>query len=438
MRRVQTFHPIESEGVKTVPKLITGSSKRDAEEELDQGSSKRQKTGESSGPAKEPKDKDVVDLSQDKLQQMMIIVPEQGMNVESLQTKYPIIDYEIYSEDTRNCGYDDDIYDLESVETEFPAIDFNDEVSSETLSCEPTISSLNNEIDFRISFDDFDDEDYMNEFPTIVCNDAQTSKLDLLTEPIFNHQHINEFDLNGETSLSECDEEEQNILYFNDLFPFNIIHLDDLNSKKDNDDNEIDIIQSSGGEIGLDIHEGGTQGAGVRMLIEHRDAQGVNLFTSQAWRRLFDIRGLLVHKLILEFFSTFWFGEAVIDLDMPGALQFQLDPQQGDLRDYWIGISSTRDFLGTTPFYTSIRDPILKLCHRLISYSIAKKSQALKKLTVTNLFYLRGMDVDSVNVPYLLASPRPERQPDVAAGTPETIEDAPVNDEGRQAVLAPV
>ncbi|GJU36780.1 hypothetical protein Tco_1185134 [Tanacetum coccineum] len=39
---------------------------------------------------------------------------------------------------------------------------FNDELSSEkTLSCEPTVSSLNNnEINFRISFDESDDEDY--------------------------------------------------------------------------------------------------------------------------------------------------------------------------------------------------------------------------------------------------------------------------------------
>ncbi|GKA80333.1 hypothetical protein Tco_0786929 [Tanacetum coccineum] len=39
---------------------------------------------------------------------------------------------------------------------------FNDTLTSETtLSCEPMVSSLNNdEIDFRISFDEFDDEDY--------------------------------------------------------------------------------------------------------------------------------------------------------------------------------------------------------------------------------------------------------------------------------------
>ncbi|GJV01338.1 hypothetical protein Tco_1334907 [Tanacetum coccineum] len=120
--------------------------------------------------------------------------------------------------------YDEDIHDLRSVETEFPAIAFNDEVSSKTLSCEPTVSSLNDEIDFRVSFDDSDDEDYMpaiscfndldffkdfeKEFPAIVYNDAQTSKSDLSTESIFNPQHIDELDLNDETSVSECDEEE--------------------------------------------------------------------------------------------------------------------------------------------------------------------------------------------------------------------------------------
>ncbi|GJW63635.1 hypothetical protein Tco_0115519 [Tanacetum coccineum] len=30
----------------------------------------------------------------------MIIVPEEGMNVEALQTKYPIIDWEVYTEDS--------------------------------------------------------------------------------------------------------------------------------------------------------------------------------------------------------------------------------------------------------------------------------------------------------------------------------------------------
>ncbi|GKE28983.1 hypothetical protein Tco_1444367 [Tanacetum coccineum] len=172
---------------------------------------------------------------------------------------------EVFNWETAKYGriwYDEDVHDLRSVETEFPAIIFNDSLTSnETLSCEPTVSSLNdNEIDFRISFDESYDEDYTvvydknsfsykiisvnnlktdsendnekvnmplfpspelevsyfndldffkdfeNEFPVIVYNDALTSKSDLLTEPTISPRHIDEFDLKDETSLSKCDE----------------------------------------------------------------------------------------------------------------------------------------------------------------------------------------------------------------------------------------
>ncbi|GJW77757.1 hypothetical protein Tco_0139439 [Tanacetum coccineum] len=190
--------------------------------------------------------------------------------------------------------------DVYSVKTEFPAIVFNNSLTlNETPSCEPTVSSLNDEIDFRISFDESDDEDYMivfdknsfsykiistndlktdlgndnekvnkplfltpdplvscindleffidfeNEFPTIVYNDALTSKSNFSTEPTLCPQHIDKFYLKDETSLSKDDEVEQSILYFNDLLPFKIVYPDDLKSDKGNDDNEIDIIQSS-------------------------------------------------------------------------------------------------------------------------------------------------------------------------------------------------
>ncbi|GKB02851.1 hypothetical protein Tco_0830940 [Tanacetum coccineum] len=101
MRSVNTFIQIESEVDRAVPELAAESSKRAVEEELDQESSKRQKTDESSELATEPRDKEADKLSQEELQQMMIIVPEQSMNVEALQTKYLIIGWEIYTEDTR-------------------------------------------------------------------------------------------------------------------------------------------------------------------------------------------------------------------------------------------------------------------------------------------------------------------------------------------------
>nr|GFA15979.1 hypothetical protein [Tanacetum cinerariifolium] len=88
-------------------------------------------------------------------------------------------------------------------------------------------------------------------------------------------------------------------------------------------------------------------------------------------------------------------------------------PDKGDLRDYWIGISSAGDFLGTASSYTSIRDPILSLCHRLIACSIAGRSQAPEKAWVAS---------------------RPERQPDATAGAPGDAKDGPVADEDAPAI----
>ncbi|GJR76702.1 putative ribonuclease H-like domain-containing protein [Tanacetum coccineum] len=64
-QRIQSrFVPMETEIKREVPELVAGSSKRDAEEELDQGSSKRQKTSENSKPTEESKEKENDELSQ--------------------------------------------------------------------------------------------------------------------------------------------------------------------------------------------------------------------------------------------------------------------------------------------------------------------------------------------------------------------------------------
>ncbi|GKA27416.1 hypothetical protein Tco_0713584 [Tanacetum coccineum] len=68
MRRVQTFHPIESEGEKTVLELTTRSLKRDAEVELDHEGSKKQKTNEASGSVQEQPEEEETELSQEDLQ----------------------------------------------------------------------------------------------------------------------------------------------------------------------------------------------------------------------------------------------------------------------------------------------------------------------------------------------------------------------------------
>ncbi|GJV97604.1 hypothetical protein Tco_1549181 [Tanacetum coccineum] len=109
-----------------------------------------------------------------------------------------------------------------------------------------------------------------------------------------------------------------------------------------------------------------------------------------------DVAGLpTAEEMVEDGLSAYWLGsERVI-------------PDKGDLSDYWVEISSSKDFLRGAPSYTYIRDPVRRLCHMLISYNISGRGQAPKKKVV-------------------------------AAGALEAVEDAHVVDEGAQANPAPV
>ncbi|GKA07948.1 hypothetical protein Tco_0687279 [Tanacetum coccineum] len=131
-------------------------------------------------------------------------------------------------------------------------------------------------------FDDLDYfKDFKKEFPAIVYNDALTSKSDFLTEPTISPQHIDEFNLKDETSLSECDEEEQNILYFNDLFPFNVIYPEDSKSNNDNDDDKIDIEKSSGDNV--ISTDDGAYAHGSNNLLETSHDTSIKIFKTETF-----------------------------------------------------------------------------------------------------------------------------------------------------------
>nr|GEV50800.1 hypothetical protein [Tanacetum cinerariifolium] len=136
-------------------------------------------------------------------------------------------------------------------------------------------------------FDDLDFfKDFENEFPAIVYNNAPTSKSDLLTEPTLSTYHIDEFDLKDETSLSKCDEEEQNVLNFNDLFHFNIIYPNDSKSDKDNDDDKVDIEHSSGDMLVIPLSnvinvDVGTYAHGSNKLLETSHDTSNKIFNTE-------------------------------------------------------------------------------------------------------------------------------------------------------------
>ncbi|GKC21907.1 hypothetical protein Tco_1024057, partial [Tanacetum coccineum] len=83
-----------------------------------------------------------------------------------------------------------------------------------------------------------------------------------------------------------------------------------------------------------------------RLMMAYTGDEGHGLFTSHAWRRLFEIRGSLVREFMLEFFSTCRMSDTELRLDEADTL-----------------------------------DPVRRLCHKMITYSISGRGQAPEKVT---------------------------------------------------------
>ncbi|GKC41127.1 hypothetical protein Tco_1058849, partial [Tanacetum coccineum] len=121
----------------------------------------------------------------------------------------------------------------------------------------------------------------------------------------------------------------------------------------------------------------------ARMVMEHRNDAEVLLDLDApdtiqfqlggarrclSWRQFILALGLHTGEEMESFsFARYWSeSESMI-------------PGKEGLHDYWRGISTHGDFLGPPPFYTLIRDPMLRLCHRMMAHSIARRSQAPEK-----------------------------------------------------------
>ncbi|GJY11003.1 hypothetical protein Tco_0379188 [Tanacetum coccineum] len=146
----------------------------------------------------------------------------------------------------------------------------------------------------------------------------------------------------------------------------------------------------------------------------------------------------------------------------------RLIPDKGDLNDYWIEISSDRDFLGLAPSYVLIRDPVKRLCHMMISYSVSgeqDRGQATRGHFIGSLAMhfglvsnegLRGLQVVTRELPLIdlhelgrlnictrygdtwaWVSQGPERQQAAAAGAHEADEAGPVAEEVASEISAP-
>ncbi|GKA02715.1 hypothetical protein Tco_0675496 [Tanacetum coccineum] len=121
-------------------------------------------------------------------------------------------------------------------------------------------------------------KDFENEFSAIVYKDALTSDPKVSSEPTVSAHYVKKVDFDFVISFDESDDEDYTFAYDKNSFSYKLVSVKDLKLDSDNDDDKIDIKQSSG-DISVeplpDVISIDTQGT---LLNENEDFGGVFIF----------------------------------------------------------------------------------------------------------------------------------------------------------------
>ncbi|GKA86692.1 hypothetical protein Tco_0808403 [Tanacetum coccineum] len=118
---------------------------------------------------------------------------------------------------------------------------------------------------------------FEKKFPAIVYDDALSFDSGFSSKHTVSSRHVNEINLKNETSLSKNNEEEYNVISYNDLFRFNIISANDSKLDTDNDDDRIGHWDRSSLPGARSLEKGlvgikrcmGPGHAGIQTLLQH-------------------------------------------------------------------------------------------------------------------------------------------------------------------------
>ncbi|GKD46334.1 hypothetical protein Tco_1270979, partial [Tanacetum coccineum] len=228
--------------------------------------------------------------------------------------------------------------------------------------------------------------DFEADFLNMVYNNASAPNKNVLPKPTVSIYNAIKTDFDFSISFSYSDDEDYTFICNKDSFSYKLILVDDLKSEPVNNHVEINTELRSENV--------------VRFIL------ALGLHTAK--------------EMVEDSFEAYWLGST------------RVIPDKGDLRDYWTEILSDMDFLGATPSYIYIKDPVRRLCHSLISYSISGRGQAPKKYLFrhakgrkSGARMSRGYFIGRLADHFSLASDEglmglfvasgPERQPDAAA-----------------------
>ncbi|GKC03342.1 hypothetical protein Tco_0994952 [Tanacetum coccineum] len=155
----------------------------------------------------------------------------------------------------------------------------------------------------KVKYCENEDDCFTNsetEFPALVFDDTLTSDATLSFEPMSSETPVARYQVEGYTEDIVYDFEQR---------------LDTIFSRQVNRVYVLDFVR-------LIAEMRGTLADRLRMV--YTGDEGRDLFTTHAWRRLFEIRGPLIREFILEFFSTCRMSDTEMGLYVADTLCFQL------------------------------------------------------------------------------------------------------------------
>nr|GEU71535.1 hypothetical protein [Tanacetum cinerariifolium] len=136
----------------------------------------------------------------------------------------------------------------------------------------------------------------------------------------------------------------------------------------------------------------------------HEAGSDKEIFTFVAWIRAFNINESVYAELCYEFYSTYEFDEVCADdeLQTKKIIKLRLGGLHSDehfnAQDYWLNISHEEN-LGLPRIYTStIRNLILRVIHKMITYSLYQRTTGYDKIQKNDLWLLKDV-VRSLSAP---------------------------------------
>ncbi|GKB26607.1 hypothetical protein Tco_0866008 [Tanacetum coccineum] len=234
---------------------------------------------------------------------------------------------------------------------------------------------------------------FETKFPAIVYDDALKTESNFSSKPELNPGLTNDINLENKKSLPECNYEKYdskaerkalkkwfskkenfNILNIAEyLFSYEIPSANNLQLNKGNDDDKIEMPLNTIKNLYVSF------GIPFDPKLFYKDGG----YTSIAEAKDFESRLGRIYNRQVHRVHDLDFDVLTEDMDRDITERLRMDH---------------------TDVEGKIREPLRRLCHRLIAFTIARRGQEPEKVTTINLFFLRSMDEGTVvNVLYLLA-----------------------------------